>query len=511
MRACLLPLMMTLNLAAEPANAVAIENDLLLERPRTHDSSYQSDRAEYARTIRQLQHILAVRANPEIRRKLLGVNVNIINRGRAEIFALDDVIYVDIALLDLLQRFADELSVANIKHDPLMQLEFNLSYAVALNGNKRLRYLDAHNTAALSEEQNRHLWKAKLRAERVIFENVLGFMIAHEMSHLLLNHNAEIRRLFPDEAARNDDNPTWIRTRREIELAADELGSRISLNALLQPAQLLPWFDLNEIRRRFYGKSAEYPTSAQRISIIDRVYEEVVGAQGVEGDLEQFAPLPPHKDVLQGDYHSYLDEFRNVRRFGQNFLITIDEIIARLLEQGIAAKEIAAYVVYYISAHKDLLTSVVDPATADRLIELVSADQPDAPLERSLFVSLLDQTGISADARELLLQEVADSPVDKQALLTYLELLKADRTQYDFGLGYDFLLANTYFRWHPEIFNEMVAALPADEIRARALEPYVIGEPIVREPPTYLEKLEFLRVWDALLQNFLSCFNGCTT
>jgi hypothetical protein len=496
MKNCLLVVILMSSLATWPEKVVAIENDLPLEQPREVDSDYQSDRAEYTRIIRQLQHILAVRANQKVRQKLLGVNINIVNRGRAEIFALDDVIYVDMALLDLLQRYADELSVAHAKNDPLLQLEFNLSYAVALNGNKRLRYLDPYNTAVLSDEQKQLLWKAKLRAEKVIFENTLGFMIAHEMSHLLLNHNAVIRKMFPDENARKDNNPAWVRTRREIELTADELGSRICLNALLQPAQLLPWLDLNEIRRRYYGKAAEYPTSAQRIAIIENVYDEIIGEQVLKGDLREFAPLAPHKDVLQGDYHLHLDEFRRVRSFGQNFLVSIDKTITKLLEQNIALKEIAEYVAYYIAAHKELLTRSENPETVNKLIELVSNIEPDKPLDAPLFVSILDETGVSDSARELILQEISYDPVDMQALLTYLELLKTDRTQYDFGLKYDYLLANTYFRWHPELFAELIAALPAEETKARELIPYVIGEPIVREPPTYAEKLYLLRIWD---------------
>jgi hypothetical protein len=484
------------SLAVGPEIAMAIDNDLPLEKPRVADSSYQRDRAEYSRVIKQLQHILATRANQKIRQKLLGVSIMIANRGRAEIFALDDAIYVDISLLDLLQRYADELSVAEIKNDPFLHLEFNLAYAVALNGDKQLRYLDPYNSAVFNDEQKQHLWEAKLRAEKIVFENTLGFMIAHEISHLLLDHNKIIHEMFPDPESRNDNNPTWIRVRREIELAADELGSRICLNATVQPAQLLPWLGLNEIRRRYYGKSAEYPTSAQRIAIIDNVYNEMVGGQHQMGDLQQFAPLAPHKDILQGDYHLYLDEFRSVRRFGQNFLISIDELIAYLLKQRVPFQDIAEYVVFYIAAHKELLVRSADPKTVDRLIKLVSGTMTDTPLDQAQFIAILGETGISDDARELFLQELSNDPVNTEALLTYLELLKSERSQYDLGLRYDYLLANTYFRWFPELFAELIAALPVEEISARSLKPFVIGQPIVREPPSYLEKLNILRIWD---------------
>lgn len=481
--------------------AMAVENDLALEKSRAADSKYQSDRSEYNRLIKQIQHILSVRANHKARQKLLGVKINIINRGRAEIFALQDAVYIDIALLDLLERYADELSVAQIKNDPLLHLEFNLSYAVALNGNKLLRYLDPYNTANLSREQWSLLWNAKKRAEKVIFENTLGFMIAHEMSHLLLDHNTTIQKMFPDMESRTDSNPAWIRTRRGIELAADQLASKLCLDALFQPAQLLPWLSLNEIRRRYYGKSAEYPTSAQRIAIINEVYNEIVGIENSGGDLREVGPLAPHKDVLQGDYHLYLEEFRGVRNFSQAFLVEIDNIIAGFLKQEAALKDIAEYIIFYIGAHKELLVSSRNPKSLDNLIELVEATNENSSLNKTLFISLLAEIDVSENVTELFLQELDFEPIGTEAILTYLSLLKTERGQYDLGLGYDYLLANTYFRWFPELFTEMINTLPKSEISARKLKPYVLGEPIIREPSSYIDKLNLLRVWNGEYPN----------
>ncbi|MDX2505554.1 MAG: hypothetical protein QNL62_13905 [Gammaproteobacteria bacterium] len=476
---------------------MAIENDLALEKPRTADSKYQSDRSEYNRIIKQIQHILSVRANHKTRQKLLGVKINIINRGRAEIFALQDAIYIDIALLDLLERYADELSVAEIKNDPLLHMEFNLSYAVALNGNKLLRYLDPYNTANLSKEQWSLLWNAKKRAEKIIFENTLGFMVAHEMSHLLLDHNTFIQKLFPDMDSRTANNPAWIRTRRGIELAADQLASKLCLDALFQPAQLLTWLSLNEIRRRYYGKSAEYPTSAQRIATINEVYYEAVGIENSVGDLRDAGPLAPHKDILQNNYHLGLDEFRNVRNFSQAFLVEIDNIIAEFLKQEASLKDIAEYIIFYIGVHKELLVSSKKPKSVDNLIELVKATDENSPLNKTLFISLLAEIDVSEKVTELFLQELDYEPIGTKAVLTYLDLLKTERSQYDLGLGYDYLLANTYFRWFPELFTEMIKSLPKSEIKARKLKPYVLGEPIIREPPSYIDKLNSLRVWNS--------------
>jgi len=476
--------------------ATADEGVLYLEKVRPIDESYQHDRAEYDQFIKQLQHLLSVRAENKMRAKLLGVKVNIVNRGKAEVFTLKNTIYIDIALLDLLMRFSDELSVSSIKNDQLMHMEFSLAYAVALNGDKSLPYLDPYNTARLSPEQWQLLWQAKLRSQKVIFDNILAFMVAHEMSHLLLNHDQSIQTIFPSTESRNSSNPVWVRVRREMELAADKLASELCINANLQPAQLLPWLTLNEIRRRFYGKSAEYPTSAQRIAVINDTYNRIIGADKLKGDLRELSPLAPHRDVLQLDYHLYLEEFRTVRQYAQQFLIEIDRIINDSIKSGYPVNEVADYIVFYITAHQELLLGHQDEKVIAELLTLINSANKETELDKNRFEELLNQSKVTKNVNELFRQELAMQPIRVDVMQSYLEMLKAKPGQFELGLNFPYLLSNTYFRWIPEVFSELVNALPQSETRARSLKPFMLGKDIISDPLTYQEKLNILRIWD---------------
>ena len=60
---------------------------LYLEKPRVLGDSYQRDVEHYSVNIKQLQHILSVRAPGNVRSRLLGTPIRILNRGKAEVFA----------------------------------------------------------------------------------------------------------------------------------------------------------------------------------------------------------------------------------------------------------------------------------------------------------------------------------------------------------------------------------------------------------------------------------------
>jgi hypothetical protein len=475
--------------------AMSQTNPLYLETPRRLEESYQRDHAEYARHIQQLQYLLSVRADESIKQLLLSTQVRIVNRGRAETFSSANVIYFDMAVLDLLAHFSDELSLAEVKSDAIHQLEFNLAYASVLNGDKTLALLDPYNTMVYTEKQKAYLWKEKLQAEEVIFDNILGFILAHEISHLALEHEQAVQKEFPDEQTRNTSNPHWNRRRREMELAADEMAARICLNAIIQPAQLVPWLHLNEIRRRYYGKSAEYPTTAQRIAMIQKAYAEIVGMDTLGGDLREFKPPAPHLDVAQTDYNLFLDEFRKVRAFRQTLLSSIDQAMATLVKKKYPLEQIASTFVVLVEEQRDLLKGAGHKEVIEELIKLVSGTGDKPPIDMSVVKSLLEKAGIGPYARAMLFDLLEQNPVDWIQMAGHLSILERVPEQFLYGLTYDYLLANTVLRWHPDAFAALQAALPEMEVKAKQLKSYRLDKPLRRPLPTFEQRVKVLKTW----------------
>ena len=438
---------------------------LQLENSRVLDERYQQDRAEYTKKIRQLSYLLSVRANAYEKSVLLSTRVNIVNLGRAEAYTRGKTIYFDMALLDLLAQFADELSVAELKQDPIHQLQFNLAYAAALNHDKQLNLLDPFNTVNLTEDQKLYLWKAKVQAERIIFENVLGFILAHEFSHLLLKHHQRVQQEFPNESERSTANPYWNRQRRTMEVEADEWAARLCLNALVQPAQLIPWLDLTETRRRYYGKSAEYPTSAQRIAVIQQIYEKIVGIDAVDGDLRDFNPLPPDRDISQADYHLYFDEFRKVRQYRQALLVNIDRAVIDLLDGGQTLNDAVEVFIAYVEQQKDLLKGAADQEILGELKRAIEQRGSDSPEETTQIANLVKKAGIGPYAEAWLLSMLEVDQIDWPQITLQLELLEGDRNQFLLGLTYEYLLTNTALRWSPEIFRSCKPPSPIPTVK----------------------------------------------
>lgn len=468
---------------------------LLLETPRTADEAYQRDHALYSGRIRQLQFLVSVRADDPLKRLLRSTQVRILNRGRAEAFSRENVVYFDMAILDLLDRFSDELSVAEVKSDAVHQMEFNLSYAVALNGNKALAFLDVDNTAAYTEEQKNYLWREKLRVEEVIFDHLLGFILAHEISHIALEHEQAVRAEFPDERTRTKDNPRWNKRRREMELEADELAARICLNALIQPAQLLTWLDLTEIRRRFYGTSAEYPTTAQRISVIQRAYDDTFGKDHLQIDLRTISPLPPDREVAQVDAALFLDEFRKVRAYLRQFLVIVDQQMIALFKEKRTLEEIASSFLFLVEQQRDFFRGAARKEVLDELIRVVSGAGDYAP-DLPAVKGLLDRAGIGKYACEVLTDLLDQKPVDWVRIAGHLSILKRNPEQFSLGLTYDYLLANTVLRWHPAAFAVLQSVLPETEVKAKKLKPYQLDKPTRSPLPGFEERVALLKMWD---------------
>ncbi|MGA1869168.1 MAG: hypothetical protein ACMUJM_11565 [bacterium] len=467
-----------------------------LEQPRRLDKAYQKDRAKYASEIKQLQHILSVRADKALKKILRSTKVIITNRGRAEAFTNRNTIYFDMALLDLVEHFAEELSAAEAKNDPYHQMEFNLAYAAALNDNKKLSLLDVRNTAKYTYDQNVFLWHIKERAKKVIFKNILGFILAHEASHLKLDHENIVNREFPAEKDRGIQNLKWNFRRREMELAADELAARICLNSLIQPAQLLPWLDLNQTRRRYYGKAAEYPTPAQRIAIIQKAYVDIVGNDEMGSNLTKLNPLPPHRDVLQNDYGLFLEEFRKVRAFRQSFLIEVDRMIASFINDKFANDEIATAIFVFIERQKDLLKGAKNQDALKQAIQLVSAAGEGKQLDVRQFKSLLEKAEIGSYELVLLQDELEKNPNDLSGIQDQLNILKGSPEQFLQAITYDYLLSNTLFRWYPDLFVAIQNKLPDIETKAKRLKPYRLDQPPYPPLSSYEQKLKVLREWN---------------
>ena len=471
----------------------AMVEGLHLETPKP-DAEFQQARSDYELHLTQLRQRLAVRASPSMRRLVLSTPVLITNRGRAEAVTVGDTIYIDIALLDLVYELSFEVAVSHVKADLYHQLEFTLAYASALNGDKLLPQTDRHNTARYTEEQNKYLWQEMEIARVVTFDNILGFVLAHEIAHLELGHQARVERDFPQQAHRTMDNAAWIAARRKMELEADSVGSRTCIDALLVPAQVLVWFDLNEIRRRYYGVAPEYPTMTQRLDTIQVVCDELMGENEL-GDLRQFAPLAPHRDVAAVDYAMFLEEYRRVRALRSKLLITLDEQLADLLGQGESVADAAEYVIGSVQLQRAMLRGATNPAPLEDALAIARTEGGPSEAEIAKLSPLFEAAGMQELALFALETQLTSEPVDWPALAQHIDVVRSSQGQLADGIDFKHLLTNTCFRWLPEMFDALKEALPDTETAAKALEPRSLEIPLPLQP-TLEERLDALRVWD---------------
>jgi hypothetical protein len=254
--------------------------------------------------------------------------------------------------------------------------------------------------------------------------------------------------------------------------------------------------DLNEIRRRYYGKSAEYPTTAQRIAMIQKVYEETVGMDAFGGDLSEFKPLAPHRDIAQTDYNLFLDEFRKVRAFRQTLLSSIDQLMASLLKKQHPLEQIASTFVVLVEQQKDILKGTEKKEALNELIQLVSGVDDKSLIDVSAVKSMLEKAGIGEYARAMFLDLLQQNPVDWIQIAGYLSILEKAPKQFLYGLTYDYLLANTALRWHPDAFVALQAVLPEMEVKAKQLKPYRLDQPLRGPLPTFEQRVKVLKTWN---------------
>jgi hypothetical protein len=413
-----------------------------------------------------------------------------------EAFVSHGAVYVDIALLDLLWLFSFEQGVADIKRDSLHMLEFTVGYADALHSRKPFEQLDPYNSAALSEPQFRQLWEDALCVQRVAFENTLAFILAHEVGHLVLNHEEEAKQAFPDPATHLLQNADWLLWRRRVELAADRFGALLCLDALFQPAQAVWWLDLVEVRRSYYGESAEYPTPGQRASTIWAAYAERFGGDYISrAGRSNVDPLPPDRDMSKVDRARNLDSLREMRTFLRNFLAELDAQVGQILSQSQDAEFAAAFFIDQVKAYRCLLYGADHPDAIDEALARLGAasgnNKEFTDALRGLFAR-----AFSAPEPLTLLDASLEDPLDIDGLRELLGLAREGKPIFANAIQLGHLLANTHFRWDPEVFQAMLARLPEPERTQMRLAPYRIGVPARRPRPTFEERIEVLRRWN---------------
>lgn len=470
---------------------------LIEGRPRQFDDSYQQDMLEYLRIMRGILRLLSVRNDSEVRGLLLMLPLRIMNRGRVEVFVLRGTIYIDIAFLDLLWLFSFEQGVADVKQDPYHMLEFNLAYAVSLHTRIPLEQLDPYNSAALSEAQFRQLWEDALNVQQIAFESTLAFTLAHEVGHLVLDHKDEAREMFPNPETHRPDNSDWVFWRRQTELAADRFAILLSLDANYQPAHVIPWLDLVEIRRSFYGRSAEYPTPGQRESMIYSVYNERFGGDGIEmNDFPRVDPLPPDRNISQVNRMQNLDNVRRIRTFRRNFLAELDTQVGQLIGQGVDIDLAAEVFIHQVEAYRMLLYGAENPKAIEEALSLIdTAEKVDQEFTEDLRV-LFEQAFSMPEPVNLLSADLEVEPIDFEKLRQLLEWAKEGFPIFADALELKYLMANTRFRWEPLVFQKMLNQIPESSRIHLHLAPYHPGEPIRPRHLTTEERIEVLKRWN---------------
>lgn len=466
-------------------------------RPRRFDDDYQQDILEYFQLMRNLLRLLAARSDGATHAKLLTLPLRILNRGRVEAFVAQDTVFVDIALLDLIWIFSFEQGVADVKRDPYHLIEFALTYADALHTERSIEQLDPYNTARLSEAQFRQLWADARHVQRIAFENTLAFVLAHEVGHLLLAHEDGVRKAFPDPRTRRLVNGRWVIWRTRAELAADRFAALLSLDALYQPAQVIPWFDLVETRRSYYGSSAEYPTPGQRASTIWSAYAERFGGDGIDtSGLSRVDPLPPDRDMTKVDRARNLQNVRQVRSFRRNFLAELDGQVSQLLDQGVDAETAATLFADQAEGYRQLLYGADDPDAIEEALSRIDASGTVTQALVEDLRALFARAFLTPQPADLLSAPLEVQPVELEDLRQLLVWARDGQSSFADALEMGYLLANTRFRWEPVVFEAMLAHMTRSQPARLRLAPYYLGTSAHQPRPTFNERLEVLERWD---------------
>lgn len=471
-----------------------------LEQPREINSNYQSDRQEYDLAIQRILQRLAARADPALRDQIGQLDIRIVNRGRIAGFISGDRVIFDIAYLDLLTHFSLEYAISRQRADPFYLLEFHILHAIALSGNKRLEQIDPRNNAALTQKQFRTLWDDVLRYKQTFFENALAFVVAHEIGHVALEHNAALNREFPSEEVRSERIDSFNRIRRNQELEADRFGTDLALRAFYSPAIILPWFLLIDMRQRHYGKSSEYPVPVRRESVVLEVYGDwVSGGQMPDFEYVDLDRLSVRNMMWLSNRQVNLENVRKVREFRLSIQLMFDEVIFESLhDQTITAEDLTAAVQLIELIRVSVSEGCAEPAYLEQLRGLIDdAEQEASRFDRKIAQGLaLSACGDDSYQALYLNTLINTDPPKLGALRNVVDLMRTPNDAFGAGIEWQFLLNNAYFRWNPKIFAALTSTVADVTGEVYEMKPYVAGEPLEVLAPAHSKIMEFLSGWD---------------
>lgn len=466
----------------------------VLEQPRPFDDAYQKDHDRYMADIQAALKRLAVRADSNVKETIKNIKVRINNRGRSEVLTVENKIYFDIAILDLLKHAALEFAIADVNVDDYHVLEFHVSYSVALSTDKLLKGIDPYNHARIEKEQFETLWEDVKRYQQVFYHNCLAFILAHEIGHIVLGHNEKLQREFPNENSKKSNPEKWNRLRQEMELATDDFSAEVSLRSFHQPANILPWLTLVDIRRIFYGSSPEYPAPTQREATIRGVYHRWMKA-GLFPESEYVwpAPLRPDRDMTKVDKLVGLKNIQEVRTFRRNFLSVIDGQLIELLNAESAPEVATAAIVEEVETNRRILGSECEkPDKLGTLISEIDKSTSGGPIDRDKIQSLVNQACRTEDRRNYLLRFLKEEPVNWEAMKNTAALLKNSRPELSDAIQWRHILARTLVRWYPDIYRAYINAVATSTGEKYPYRPYTVGQPLRQAPPSNQEMLDFL-------------------
>lgn len=469
-----------------------------LEEPRPFDDSYQRDLVEYKRDIDSIIERLSIRAPKSVKELIGNINIRLLNRGRAEAFTSDHTVYMDIAILDLIDHSALESAISTIKSDPYHSMEFALSYSVALSADRVLHGVDPYNHANLDEEQWQTLWVDVTIHQSILFENCLAFILAHEFGHVVLEHDRKLKEEYRSVSDSKVDKSAWNKKRRQMELEADRFASELTLNALYQPANILPWFTLAGIRRHHYGKSSEYPDPGQREAVVKAVYQawEEKGLLPADDHVE-LEPLPPDRDITKVDKIIGLKRLREVRDFRRNYLAIIDNQLKELLQAGYSVKDSTEAIVELTQSNKEVLGSSCEkPAYLKEIVSEIESKAQGGEIDIDKIRGLVKKACKNESKQGYLLNDLDQPDPDWQQIKTKASLMRSQRPEYADSMMWEYFLANSIFRWHPEVYREYLESANRVAGEQVNLKPYMRGKPLKSPAPSREEMKAILNKWN---------------
>jgi len=213
------------------------------------------------------------------------------------------------------------------------------------------------------------------------------------------------------------------------------------------------------------------------------------------GELNDFKPLPPHKDIFQGDYHMFRQEFQKVRAYRQNVLMLIDEIVLSLVQNNASLDDISDSFMHIVEQQRDLMTGAKNKDSIRHILSLIP-NEGQVHADISKMKKMLEGAGIGDYAYGLLEDLLDQDEIQWNQFKDYLTVLNDPPTQFIDGISYEFFIANSALRWYPAYFTALQDRLPEEELKAKSLKPFELGKPIRNPYPTFEERLYVLKNWD---------------